>query len=401
MNLDKIAYVSVLKWRRAEMWALNNLEEHRSDRLLPLVEIVLPVPSDDSSKTVAVATPKPISDEEKMTRKENEAIELFLGGKNGKRGKKDEIVSKIRDTWGDRPIIVDLTLIYHAEAKLAGLLAISQSPDRHGLNLIPTVNLSDDVAYQQAVAEVLGEEFNTICIRVTTPDIKSIGELNSRLNELLDRLNIDRRSAVLLIDLKEDVGDQVYRETVFSSQHIDYLEDWGLVTIASGAFPSNLSDCRVDADNLLPRHDWLSWLRYGRRSNLKRPPIFADYAIRHPVYRFDWQFYLPSSSLKYTLEQDWWVIRGAKGNPEQYLAAAQALASHKGRFRGSGYSVGDSLIHEKSVYHQKEMRKRAATASSSSKSPKLKTGNAEYWIKVGLNQHLALTIDQISNLDDD
>jgi hypothetical protein len=77
-------------------------------------------------------------------------------------------------------------------------------------------------------------------------------------------------------------------------------------------------------------------------------------------------------------------MRGQKGKSAQYLAAAQLLSQDTkfaSVFRGAAFSYGDAYIAEKGKDIQSK-----------------KTGNATNWLTVGINHHLANTVDQIANL---
>ena len=115
---------------------------------------------------------------------------------------------------------------------------------------------------------------------------------------------------------------------------------------------------------------------------MRRHPSFADYTIQHPVYKESAQFFAPSASIRYTLKDEWLVMRGQRGKPRQYLANARILSEmpeYKGF--GEGFSYGDAQIKLKG-------------ADLSSK----RTGNPTTWLVVGINHHLACVTSQIATL---
>jgi hypothetical protein len=184
----------------------------------------------------------------------------------------------------------------------------------------------------------------------------------------------------LLVDLKEDERNE-YQEILGSSQQIPNLSAWRTFTFASGAFPVDLSQCKVGEKNPIPRTDWKNWLEQ-RNLKMKRHPSFADYTIQHPVYKEAAQFFAPSASIRYTLENEWIVMRGQRGKSQQYLANAQILSglSEFKKF-GKDFSFGDEQIES-----------RGKDLSSK------QTGNATTWLVIGVNHHLACVTAQIAKL---
>ena len=169
-------------------------------------------------------------------------------------------------------------------------------------------------------------------------------------------------------------------------QRVPNLTKWRTFIFASGSFPENLSECKVDEENLIQRVDWKSWKEcIGKK--LQRKPTFSDYTIQHPVYKEASQFYHPTASIKYTLNNEWLIMKGQKQRFEQYLAHAADLVKDK-RYYGENYSNGDKYIAEKAKHF-----------SVYAKNPAIKgTGSTETWLKAGISHHLVLVAHQVSNL---
>jgi hypothetical protein len=132
--------------------------------------------------------------------------------------------------------------------------------------------------------------------------------------------------------------------------------------------------------NNIPRSDWNVWHEQITAHAVLRKPSFGDYTIQHPIYREYTQFFSPSASIRYTLNNDWLIMRGQKGKNSQYLANAQLL-SKLPEFFGEQFSYGDAFIVEKG----RDLKSK-------------KTGNATNWLMVGINHHLTCTANQIANL---
>jgi hypothetical protein len=100
------------------------------------------------------------------------------------------------------------------------------------------------------------------------------------------------------------------------------------------------------------------------------------------------QFFHPTTSIRYTLDNEWLIMKGRKQKFALYLANAKLLADDKTRYYGSGFSSGDKYIADKAKHYPVYI-----------KDPKVKgTGSTESWLTAGINHHLVLTAHQIANL---
>lgn len=200
-------------------------------------------------------------------------------------------------------------------------------------------------------------------------------------------LNTNRGNIDLLVDLKEIKENGAHYRKYFNySQEIKDLAKWRNFIFACGSFPENLSECTVDEPKLIPRIEWVSWLDI-KNTGFKRLPTFADYTVRNPIYNETLQFYHSTASIKYTLENDWVILKGKAKKFEDYLANASLLVKDK-RFLGEDFSGGDKFVAEKAKHFKTYIR-----------NPKVKgTGNTEMWLNAFINHHLTLTAYQIANL---
>jgi len=193
----------------------------------------------------------------------------------------------------------------------------------------------------------------------------------------------------LLIDIKYiDKENNHYLRYVNQSQKVQNLIKWRNLIFASGAFPEDLQGCKFGEETFIPRSDWKSWLQYIYNKQLERAPIFADYTVRNPIYKESDQFHSPSTSIRYTIENDWMIMKGKKNQPVYYLVNANLLVEASDYYSREDFSAGDSFISVKAKHYPKYIRNR-----------KLKgTGNSADWIYAGINHHLVLTARQVANL---
>jgi hypothetical protein len=173
-----------------------------------------------------------------------------------------------------------------------------------------------------------------------------------------------------------------------ASQKIENLSGWRSFIFASGSFPDSLSACKYDESTSLPRFDWKNWLHHIKEKKLLRDPLFADYAIRNPIFNSALQYYNSTTSLKYTLEDDWLIMKGKVHKYEDYLVNAKLLVEDTNYFYGEEFSWGDKNIAEKAKYYHQYAKNHLTSG----------TGRTEDWIAWCISHHLILVINKISNL---
>lgn len=363
---DSKHYIPILKWKPAEQAALAKLSGKEKKFITPLVQLVMPTPK------------LPKKEEREKTREEQleETIASF-------EAKIPIIPEDILQSWGIAPIMLDLSLIYTPSLRVEGFDKILTTGKKLGLFLIPVLNLSSDEETKRIVGSLAKKYNSGLCLRLVRSDFIDTNKLSAELQNFLKTYILSERDIDLLIDLKED-KDSEYSKLINLSQQIPNLSEWRTFSFASGAFPVDLTDCKVDEERYIPRLDWSNWVNQMNSKILKRHPSFADYTIQHPIYKESVQFFSPSASIRYTLADNWLVLRGRKGKSVYYLAYANLLSQsqkYQDVFRGADFSFGDAYIVEKG----KDLK---------SKHP----GGPKDWLTAGINHHLAYTIDQIANL---
>lgn len=357
-------YVPILKWKAAEQKALEKLSDEEKKFMTPLVQLVMPNPK----------SPKEGERDKTQDEQFDEVIASF-------KEKIPTIPEEILSSWGGSPAFLDLSLIYTNPLIAEGFNKILTTGENLGLYLIPVVNLSSDEEIKKIVSSASKKYNHGLCLRLVPADFSDIGSLVQKISNFLETFSLSESDVDLLVDLK-DKNDE-YFNYIDLSQKIPNLLEWRTFIFASGAFPVDLSDCEL-GENYRPRSDWNSWIDLKNSSKLQRYPTFADYTIQHPIYKESVRFFAPSASIKYTLTNDWLIMRGSKGRNEHYVANAYELTHNekfKNLFRGANFSFGDNYIIEKGQDLNTE-----------------KPGNTKDWLVVGINHHLSCTIDQIANL---
>ncbi|MEN6521908.1 MAG: beta family protein [Armatimonadota bacterium] len=366
---DSRHYVPMLKWRTAEQQALEKLDTNRKNFITPLIQLVMP-PVRKLKKDEKEKTPKEI-----MT----ESIELL-------NTKAPEFPKQIQRCWGQKPIFVDPSLLYTSDIRARILNKIAATGEELDLSIIPVVNLSSDDDMKKTVCSIMHKYNKGACLKLVSVDFSDYKQLKRDIRKFIEDTKLEEKNIDLIIDLQEDKGDEYFNISKLS-QELPNLKDWRTFTLTCGAFPIDLSACKVDKKNLIPRKDWCNWVDLITQKKLERYPAFSDYTVRHPIHKESTLFFSPSASICYTLENDWLIMRGQKAQSMQYLANAKLLSSMP-EFFGPDFSRGDQFIAAKGNYFDDYI-----------KHPEKKgTGNATMWIEAGINHHLACTVNQIANL---
>jgi Beta protein len=352
---DHKHYVPILRWKRAEWVALGKLtlEDRRS--ITPLVE------------------PTPWS---------------FKGRNNKPAPNPADVLTKnaldLQEQWGLTPFFVDL---WHVDPSLRiassfhPLEFLAEQARSRGLGLIPVTGLHRDRHYQAAVTSVITRDRRGACIRIHPTDVES-PEFPENLSGLLGLIGLEMENADLLVDY------QVWRQgapTVAAlSNLIPDIDRWRTFSVASGAFPRDLTGFTI-GQHTLPRFDWMGWKAQVSTCPIpRRLPTFSDYTIQHADFAEPPEYANFSASIRYTSNDYWVIMRGESVFQDngpgfaQWPANAQLLCS-RNEYCGPKFSFGDQYIHQMGAQI-------------------LSTGNAETWLRAGVNHHMVFVVRQIANL---
>jgi hypothetical protein len=352
---DHRHYVPILRWKRAEWVALGNLAMSDREHVTPLLE---PTPRSFAARNNK-SMPNP--------------ADVLI--KN---------VEDIEERWGEAPFFVDLWLLDPA-LRIANtvhpLEFLAEQGRNRGLTLIPVTGFRRDCDYQRAVASIIARDSRGACIRVFPNEVQS-PNFSENLARLLDEIGIHLSDADCLLDYR--IWQQTAPTITTLASVLPTIDSWRTFTVASGAFPRDLSGFTI-GQHALPRFDWMSWRSQISNSPIpQRLPAFSDYTIQHAVFAEPPERANFSASIRYTSADHWVIMRGESvfqnNGPgySQWPANAQLLCARL-EYCGQQYSSGDDYI----------FRMAAQT---------LRTGNAETWLCAGINHHMTFVIRQIANL---
>ena len=257
------------------------------------------------------------------------------------------------------------------------------------LALVPVTGLSRTKEYQASVATVVKDDKRGICLRLTPAEIIDAGFASS-IRALLKSLGLTEDAVHLLVDY--EANDPVVPSVESLLAAIPNLNKWQTLSVASGAFPPDLQGFEP-GNRRIPRNDWLAWKKaVSTAKNRLRKPSFSDYTIQYGLYKEPVEGCNPSVSIRYTLDEEWLIMRGdavrgkatshaqeTRPGREQWHGHAQLLCDDENLFYGEGFSWGDAFIHEKSLDSKNY-------------------GSHEIWLRAGINHHMTVVSRQIANL---
>ena len=332
-------YVPVLKVKRGERKALQRVSSIHQSRITPLLEIV----KLDTAFTDLAEAVRPYS------RCFIDAREIAADGQAGA----DEVFRR---------------------ATAAGIVFTPVT------GVSRTADITPALAYRT----------NGLALRLTRAEFEQ-GGLAGRINPFLSAKGLTPEEIDLIVDLG-GVEDFILEGIValtdaFIAEVPDHLR-WRTFTVSACAFPKSMGVVQRNSEASVERADWIAWRDnlYGQRNSLQRLPTFSDCAIQRPegVEGFDPVKMQVSASIRYTLEEQWLLIKGqstrSKRPGEQFPELARKLVyGNLTRFYGSDHCSGCGLM------------KAAADGASG-------LGSAEAWRQLGTIHHISSVTQALASL---
>lgn len=365
-------YVAVVRLKPAELGALRLLRAKHRALITPLIEIL------PTSRLLANA------DEVDGAQL---VFDLGNGGNSNLAANLGQIAKRIGQAWGQSAAWVDLGLLPKELRTPDAQHAIKifwDAVTHMNLSLTPVVYLDSDGPYRAAISEVAKSGVGA-CLRIRLEELQA-SNFHEQLSVLLSDLGVSYGE----IDLVIDYGLFHVDQPPFShiTKRLPALRNWRTFTVLCGSFPKNLEPLELGKNYLL-RDEWHRWLEQvtGADAILERLPTYGDYTIQYAVYEEPPPFSNPSASIRWADVDYWVVFRGealrSKNGPgsEQYRGNALLLTELK-EFRGEDFCEG-----ERYLFH---------VATDAIATP----GSPMTWLRAGINHHLTLISETISDIVD-
>ena len=364
-------YIPILRWKQAERFALHRLRSDDRSRVTPLIEITPKSfrpkrrgkgETEDSGPETLVAqdsSPDPGS----ILRRHAKEVLRF---------------------WGYAPFFLDLQHIESFVPSINGsvhaMTYFAELGRSYRLSVVPVTSLERPPRYHDAVTGAIRADGNGVCVRVSVSDILT-ETFVERLRECLGKMNVSADKTDLLLDY--GVFDPDAPRIADLLTRIPQLNSWRSLIVARGAFPKDLQGFKPGTHKIV-RHDWANWRKESLDHRRLRWPSFSDYTVQYGQYVEPVDNANPSASIRYTLAEDWLIMRGEgifnEDGPgrAQWNANAILLSEHD-EFYGPDFSDGDSYILEMSRREKEH-------------------GSPMTWIRAGLNHHMSVVARQIAAL---
>lgn len=363
-------YVPILRWRPAEIAAMEKLFPEDREQITPLIEFIMPAPSLDKESREITRTPK----------------EKFLAAL-------PKVGQELLDSWGQNPIFVDVHLL-DGDIRSSSFKQILSSSSELNLfpvpviYIIPVVSTSADMATRRVGIDYAKKSGHGLCIRIDKSHLKD-ANLGSHISKFVKDNELTIENTDLLVDLRIVDQDTDAVSIADRLAALPHLNKWRSFIVSSGVFPKDLTNFAAGEAHSLDRFDLKLWNALRETGRLPRLPLFSDYTIQHPVYEY--VAAIGSASVRYTADDAWWIFRGKRPgliNPktkekgpgrEQYIAHARTIVN-RDFYKKKDFSFGDAEI--------------ARIADPDNQKP----GSPTTWLTIGMNHHITLTAGQISSL---
>ncbi len=332
-------YVPVLKVKRGEKTALQLIGLGKRDRITPLFEIV-------------ERTKKP-------------TIEAHLD--TAFKGLADSLRGYPRYFLDAREVEPDGE---------AGARKVFSRASALAINFTPVTGISRVADVQPALAHA----DDGLALRLTRAEFEA-GGMAGRVRSFLAGFNLDPERIDLIVDLgpvDDLIVDGVSALSSAFLQEVPDPEAWRTLTLSACSFPRSMGVVERKSHATVERSEWRSWKRIAGTS-VARVPTYSDCAIQHPVgvEGFDPRVMQVSASVRYTLEDDWLLVKGVSTRRRPARQQFPELAKHlvygylRQHFAGAGHCEGCAAV------------KSAADGGGG-------FGSAEVWRRIGTVHHLTV-----------
>lgn len=256
-----------------------------------------------------------------------------------------------------------------------------------GMVFVPVTGLSRTVD----VAAALAHRSHGISLRLTRDEFEK-SDLTTAIPRFMRTHALEPEDVDLIVDLgavDEMISVGIMSLTELFLAAVPDHARWRTFTVSACAFPMSMACVDRHSHTTLERAEWVAWRDglHARRGSIPRLPTFSDCVIQHPkgVEGFNPRTMQVSASIRYTLPEEWLLVKGesTRRTPPsvQFPALAMQLAyGHlRDQFAGPAHCMGCQSI------------KDAADGAS-------RLGSAEAWRRLGTIHHMTAVMEGLGNL---
>lgn len=339
-------YIPILKWKKGEQEALKHLTDEQKNRILPILELV-----------------------------------NYEGP--------ETIINNIKDCYSN-PVYID-TIIADEEDR-DFLISIIEEGEKNNIEIYP-------ICYIDDLADLfikLPSYTNRLGIKIPVPEDID-GPSYESIFTLLKKFQNEYKVLLdIILDLdfindKRDANRQFKDAKEVINEYLLHKNFYNLIIISATSFPESLSSVPAGAKVNYYRFDILIYkklLEFFNKTDIKDKLIYSDYGVtkytdsdidfsklRHGI--------LPK--IRYTLDTSYLILKGERERMtrkliKNYVDLAKEIIESD-YYYGENFSYGDLEIKERALGINK-------------KGP----GNNTNWVTISANHHIAVVIEQLSNL---
>ncbi|MDP5142128.1 beta family protein [Rheinheimera baltica] len=354
-------YFPIMKAMAAEFTALSNTKSDVANLLVPLFEF-------------------PQRPQRKAYTESTNPNELYIS----------DTCKEISNVWAGRPAMFD-TFHWNPSTTLENgehlTTSIYNQLRSLGITAVPVVGYDrwSIYDYQLALKSIISMHTGKVCIRLDHHAFEDSAEpdfLKEIIDEMIDLLELEPANCHVLLDFEDVYSDSTIELFDKFDALFDLIKNYnfGSYSIAGCSLPKTI-DMAVSKHNScgsVLRKEMLLWKNI--RTQYPNHSIgFGDYAVRGPSSNAGFPNPHTNGKIRYTKENEYFVARGqAMTKPpkgKQHWALAEKVIN-SGHYLGPTFSWGDNEI----------MR---------CKNQEFPGGNAQVWIKIDTNHHLAFVVSEI------
>lgn len=315
----------------------------------------------------------------------NHVKPLFNLTNSDKERRAQVLPKQISDRWGNLPCYIDLDTNndfiienkYYVDWVFDKLKTLNLS------NIDAVVSLSSSNAMLQSVNNYILNSGAGLAIRIRITEINV--DTNQKINDLLSFFDLSTNDVDLIVDYAENIQISSFLQFQSVELTLSYLtsgNSFRKIIVASSSMPKDLPRDDYNPHGFIPRIEWQAFLQ-SLNTNGVSTYIFSDYASVHPEEFESDGPVKPNAKIKYTLDDSYMMVVRYQAHVhadgfEQYHEMATHLISSV-YYYGNSFSSGDKYIYD---------------CSSRNVGP----GNFGTWVKVSVNHHITVVINQIANL---
>jgi hypothetical protein len=331
-----LRYVSIVKARAGEFDALSHCDAKTARKLLPLFEVA---PLTDKAR-----------ESKKYLANSSEPLTAYL----------NRTLTRIFDSWGDRPAMIDGylwsadTIVESGEHAIAYMV---RALDEAGANVIPVIGYDrwENQVYRTGLKGLNLSARAECCVRLDSHAIDDALEPEffvETIENILAEFDLSPEKCSVLIDFGDASSRGVDDLISSGSAIIGLLQDLGFKQFVTAAcsIPKSidLAVKAVDSTAMIIRREAIVWKALSEEFPAIRV-IYGDYAVRGPASNDEVQSKYTNGKIRHTTGQQFFVVRGHAFFFDHSAVQMHALAAkivESPYYLGPNFSWGDRRIYE-------------------------------------------------------